>query len=169
MLMMWRFCSASPRGHNWAPSRFVEFSGRDVVLTASSWPSMPIPPSLETGIPSLGRPTPFGFWRATGAAYADHGGAGVLCPMAVFRTRSIATYDPRVQRGHPCVRAAVERANATLAARGQQLLPDGLTPHSLRRTFASLLFALGEPPTYVMSQMGHTTRGADARPLCPAR
>ena len=46
-----------------------------------------------------------------------------------------------------------------LAAIGQQLLPDGLTPHSLRRTFASLLFALGEPPTYVMSQMGHTTPG----------
>jgi len=27
----------------------------------------------------------------------------------------------------------------------------------MRRTFASLLFALGEPPPYVMSQMGHTT------------
>jgi integrase len=36
-------------------------------------------------------------------------------------------------------------------------LPDGLTPHSLRRTFASLLFALGEPPPYVTSQMGHAT------------
>jgi integrase len=36
-------------------------------------------------------------------------------------------------------------------------LPDGLTPHSLRRTFASLLFAIGEPPPWVMKQMGHTT------------
>src|SRR6185312_125780 len=36
-------------------------------------------------------------------------------------------------------------------------LPVGLTPHSLRRTFASLLFALGEAPPYVMAQMGHTT------------
>jgi len=54
---------------------------------------------------------------------------------------------------------AVERANATLASKGQQPLPEGLTPHSLRRTFASLLFALGEPPTYVMSQVGHTTAG----------
>jgi hypothetical protein len=36
-------------------------------------------------------------------------------------------------------------------------LPDGLTPHSLRRTFASLLFAIGETPPYVMAQMGHTT------------
>jgi integrase len=54
---------------------------------------------------------------------------------------------------------AVTRANANLKARGQQPLPAGLTPHSLRRTFASLLFALGEPPTYVMGQMGHTTPG----------
>jgi integrase len=52
---------------------------------------------------------------------------------------------------------AVDQANARLGANGWQPLPDGLTPHSLRRTFASLLFALGEPPTYVMSQMGHTT------------
>jgi integrase len=36
-------------------------------------------------------------------------------------------------------------------------LPEGLTPHSLRRTFASLLFAIGEPPPWVMRQMGHTT------------
>lgn len=52
---------------------------------------------------------------------------------------------------------AVEQANADLESREQQPLPTDLTPHSLRRTFASLLFALGEPPTYVMSQMGHTT------------
>jgi integrase len=36
-------------------------------------------------------------------------------------------------------------------------MPEGLTPHSLRRTFASLLFAVGEAPPYVMGQMGHTT------------
>lgn len=30
-------------------------------------------------------------------------------------------------------------------------------PSDLRRTFASLLFAIGEPPPYVMAQMGHTT------------
>ncbi len=52
---------------------------------------------------------------------------------------------------------AVQRANAELEAGDRQPLPAGLTPHSLRRTFASLLFAIGEPPTYVMSQMGHTT------------
>lgn len=45
-----------------------------------------------------------------------------------------------------------------LAAKGEAHLPD-LTPHSLRRTFASILFALGETPPYVMAQMGHATPG----------
>jgi integrase len=35
-------------------------------------------------------------------------------------------------------------------------LPDKLTPHSLRRTFCSLLYALGEDPGTVMDEMGHT-------------
>jgi integrase len=52
---------------------------------------------------------------------------------------------------------AVEYANTQLAADGFESLPAGLTPHSLRRTFASLLFAIGETPPYVMAQMGHTT------------
>jgi integrase len=52
---------------------------------------------------------------------------------------------------------AVEHANKQLAKQRQGPLPDRLTPHSLRRTFASLLFAIGESPPYVMAQMGHTT------------
>jgi integrase len=51
---------------------------------------------------------------------------------------------------------AVDRANVKLAKAGEELLPI-LTPHSLRRTFASVLFAIGETPPYVMAQMGHTT------------
>ncbi len=35
-------------------------------------------------------------------------------------------------------------------------LPERLTPHSLRRTFCSLLYALGETPPVVMQEMGHT-------------
>src|SRR5690349_18750027 len=38
--------------------------------------------------------------------------------------------------------AAVEIANEQLAQSDTEPLPDGLTPHSLRRTFASLLFAI---------------------------
>jgi len=53
---------------------------------------------------------------------------------------------------------AVQEANAAIVeADGGELLPAKLTPHSLRRTFASLLFAVGETPPCVMAQMGHTT------------
>jgi integrase len=51
---------------------------------------------------------------------------------------------------------AVERANKELAKKKVEPLPTGLTPHSLRRTFASILFARGEAPPYVMAQLGHT-------------
>lgn len=39
------------------------------------------------------------------------------------------------------------------------LLPAKVTPHTLRRTFASLALAAGRDPRWVMSQLGH----ADAR------
>ncbi len=52
---------------------------------------------------------------------------------------------------------AVKDANEQLAKKGGELIPVRLTPHSLRRTYASLLFAIGEVPPYVMAQMGHTT------------
>jgi integrase len=75
--------------------------------------------------------------------------------------------------GHPAVAAdgekgkagkgAVGRANANLAARGLPPLPERITPHSLRRTFCSLLYALGEPPTVVMDEMGHTDPGLALR------
>jgi integrase len=52
--------------------------------------------------------------------------------------------------------AAVKRANANLAAEGKPPLPERITPHSLRRTFASVLSAIGEDPGIVMDEMGHT-------------
>lgn len=51
---------------------------------------------------------------------------------------------------------AVRCANKRLDEAGDAPLPDGLTPHSLRRTFASVLYALGEDPGTVMDEMGHT-------------
>jgi integrase len=50
---------------------------------------------------------------------------------------------------------AVELADARLDELGLEGLPERVTPHSLRRTFASVLVALGENPTYVMGQLGH--------------
>jgi integrase len=51
---------------------------------------------------------------------------------------------------------AIKLANAGLADAGESPLPVGLTPHSLRRTFASVLYALGSTPPVVMAEMGHT-------------
>jgi integrase len=51
---------------------------------------------------------------------------------------------------------AVERATQRLEEHGLAPLPDGLTPHSLRRTFISLLLAIGEDVPYVMRQVGHS-------------
>jgi hypothetical protein len=52
-----------------------------------------------------------------------------------------------------------ERANAKRAEEGKQLLPERVTPHALRRTYASLALAAGRNPRWVMAQLGH----ADAR------
>jgi len=51
---------------------------------------------------------------------------------------------------------AVAQANKQFAKAGLPPLPVKLTPHSLRRTFCSLLYALGEDPGVVMDEMGHT-------------
>jgi integrase len=56
----------------------------------------------------------------------------------------------------PVLGKAVERANESLADSRLVALPEGLTLHALRRTFASVLVALGRDPAYVMGQMGHT-------------
>jgi integrase len=51
---------------------------------------------------------------------------------------------------------AVKRANEKRAAEGKMLLPERVTPHTLRRTFASLALAAGRDPRWVMAQLGHT-------------
>lgn len=66
------------------------------------------------------------------------------------------------QRNRQNVRAnvlagAIKRANAKLAEEGQPPIQSGVTNHSLRRTFASLLYEAGSSPAYVMAQMGHTS------------
>ena len=52
---------------------------------------------------------------------------------------------------------AVEIADKRLAERHTEPLPRGLTPHALRRTLPPCRSTIGEPPPYVMAQMGHTT------------
>lgn len=58
---------------------------------------------------------------------------------------------------------AVERANERLEARRSTPLPEGLTPHKLRHTFASVLIALGTDPGVVMDELGHADAGFTLR------
>jgi integrase len=53
--------------------------------------------------------------------------------------------------------SAIEKANEALRRAGKTEIAGDLTPHGLRRTFASILVALGRDPAVVMRQMGHTT------------
>ena len=54
------------------------------------------------------------------------------------------------------VRPAVTAANVRLAGEELPLIDVGVTNHTMRRTFASLLYEAGASPREVMSQMGHT-------------
>ena len=58
---------------------------------------------------------------------------------------------------------AVEQANEKLVSAGDVPLPEGLTPHKLRHTFASILVALGVDPGSVMDQLGHADPGFTLR------
>lgn len=49
-----------------------------------------------------------------------------------------------------------EELNTARAKSGEQRLPPKVTPHTLRRTYASLALLAGWPPPFVMAQMGHT-------------
>jgi integrase len=53
---------------------------------------------------------------------------------------------------------AITRANTELAKAGRSPI-EGVTNHSLRRTFCALLYEAGATPAYVMAQMGHTDAG----------
>lgn len=53
-------------------------------------------------------------------------------------------------------KVTVRRANDRLARLGIEPIDEGVTPHSLRRLYASLRFALADDPVYVAEQLGHT-------------
>jgi integrase len=49
----------------------------------------------------------------------------------------------------------IDRANERLVADGRAPIPEGITFHSLRRTYAALRAELGEHPAITAAQMGH--------------
>jgi integrase len=74
----------------------------------------------------------------------------------VFATATGAKLGPDNFRNR-VLAGAVKRADENLAKADQPPLPERLTPQSLRRTFATVLYAVGEPPPVVMAEMGHTS------------
>jgi integrase len=73
----------------------------------------------------------------------------------VFGTRGGGPQNPSNVRNR-VLAPAVTLANERLEEAGDVPLPERLTPHKLRHTFASLLVALGVDPGSVMDQLGHT-------------
>jgi integrase len=53
------------------------------------------------------------------------------------------------------LKPAIRRANERRAHRGLPPLPAKVTPHTLRRTYISMMFAAGAEIPYVMAQVGH--------------
>lgn len=78
------------------------------------------------------------------------------CVRSAWRVRALSPGRVGSAVRHPRPTRAVARANERHACEEQLLIPEQLSPHSLRRTFASLLYFRGENPVYVMHQMGHT-------------
>lgn len=74
----------------------------------------------------------------------------LVFPTSNGRVRDVDNLRKRV------LAPAVERADRLLNARGETPLPEGVTPHKLRHTFASILVACGEDPASLMAQFGHT-------------
>ncbi len=54
------------------------------------------------------------------------------------------------------LKRAIREANERLADLGIAPISERVTPHSLRRTYASLRFASGDDPVYVSEQLGHS-------------
>jgi integrase len=84
------------------------------------------------------------------AAARDIEADGPVFPSASGQRRDKDNVRTRV------LEPVARRADELLAQRAHAPLPQGLTPHKLRHTFASVLVACGEDPASVMAQLGHS-------------
>lgn len=84
------------------------------------------------------------------AHWGEHPTAGL--DDLVFPTRKGRARDRSNSRGR--LATILRRANKARAEQGLRPIA-GLTNHTLRRTFASLMYEAGAQPTDVMAQMGH--------------
>jgi integrase len=74
----------------------------------------------------------------------------------VFTTSTGQPRDRHNVRQRVLAPAVIRRADELLEQRDRPPLPQGLSPHKLRHSFASLLVALGTDMADAMAQLGHT-------------
>jgi integrase len=94
---------------------------------------------------------------------------GLLFPSRNGERLSSHNVRTRLLRGGPgrtlkdgsrsYTKGVIERANEKRAVEGRLLIPEGVTPHTLRRTFASLCFFAGRDARFVMAHLGHADAG----------
>lgn len=77
---------------------------------------------------------------------------GAIFPNRNGQRQSVSNVERRMK-------TAIRRANLRLDRLGIRPIDEAVTPHSLRRLYASLRFALGDDPVYVAAQLGHTEPG----------
>jgi len=88
--------------------------------------------------------------RSELSALAERGGrTGVAFPNRNGSRQTTSNVGRRFK-------TVVRRANERLDWLGLNRIDTDPTPHSLRRLYASLRFALGDDPVYVAEQLGHT-------------
>lgn len=80
---------------------------------------------------------------------------GAAEPVLVTRTskrQTVTNIDHRIK-------ATIKAANKLLASNGIEPISERVTPHSLRRTYASIRAAAGDHPVYIAEQLGHEDPG----------
>ena len=114
------------------------------------------------------RPRPGSAWSTSSPRFATSSQAtaththGAAPTDLVFPTSTGSRRDKDNARER-VIRPVVAQANELLARRGETPLPEGVSAHKLRHTFASILYVRGEDPPYVMAQLGHTDAGFTLR------
>ena len=76
-------------------------------------------------------------------------------PVFVSRVRDGRHARQTPRNAQARIKTAVKAANVALAEAGIQPITERVTPHSLRRLYASLRAALRDDPVYIAEQLGH--------------
>lgn len=97
-------------------------------------------------------------WKMRGAPLldtwmAEHPGEGQPLFLSAHAGRIRRQSAANVARR---LKTAIRSASKRLADLGIEVLSERVTPHSLRRSYASLRTASGDDPVYIAEQLGHT-------------